>query len=121
LNVLFLAMALGGRSYVYCRVMGEVMTAVSTCTCAAAQVESGGQSSWQANPDCFERRSLAKLVSFTTSASYTVQAAPLVALLPATSPGPAQPSTTTRHAEHLIRAGPHGPISSRAMLMVYLT
>lgn len=121
LQVLFLAMALGGRSYVYCRAMGEVMTAVSTCTCAAVQVQADGQASWQANPDCFEHRSHDKLVSFTTSASYVVQAAPLVALLAPTSPGPAEASTVTSRAEHPIRAGPHGPTSSRAMLMVYLT
>jgi hypothetical protein len=121
LYVLFMAIALGGRSYVYCRAMGEVMTALSTCSCATVHVESGGQASWRSNPDCLERRSLDKLVSFTTSASYIVQAAPLVALLPALSPAPAQASTFIPHVEHLIRAGPHGPASSRAKLMVYLT
>jgi hypothetical protein len=84
------------------------------------QVESGGQVSLRSNPDCFERRSLDKLVSFTTSASCIVPAAPLVAVLAAASPASIR-FLTVAHSEHRIRAGPHGPTSSRAKLMVYLT
>jgi hypothetical protein len=121
LTVLFVAMALGGRSYLYCRAMGEIMTTASICACATIHTESTGQASFEANPDCLERRSLDKLVSFTTAASYVVQAAPLLATLPATWPLSAQSLAPAERAEHPIRAGPHGPTSSRAKLMVFLT
>jgi hypothetical protein len=115
-----LATLLGGQRYFYCRAMDQIMSH-PTCECAQAHNDELDCVAINAANDCFEVRSLHRLVSFTVGSDLGVPAAGLVGVLPAFDPEFPSSKGVVMGAEHPIRAGPYSPAAARANLMVFLT
>src|SRR5262249_41183377 len=116
-----LAALAGGRTYLYCRAMGEIMNPTCLCARAGSQSQDRDASSW-VDGDCFEVRVLDRLISSTPpSSDGIVPAACLLAQAqPALEQRPVTPGIAA-NARHPIRAGPLSPAAFRATLMVFLT
>ncbi|HEY3592504.1 MAG TPA: hypothetical protein VGL13_01470 [Polyangiaceae bacterium] len=121
LVVIALAAGFGGHRYYYCRAMGEVMNDAATCACATPTPDRDTRRSFRASNDCFELRSLDKLVSFTTASAPVVHAAPVMGILPPPIALTPDLSAAAERAHRAIRAGPLLPPVPRAALMVFLT
>ena len=114
-----LATVLGGKQYLYCRAMDQIMTQAN-CDCARTHSDDGDQTAVGALNDCFEVRALGRLVSFTVGSDFAVPEARLVAILPDFAQGPLRANALITGDELPIRAGPRSPAAARALLMVFL-
>jgi hypothetical protein len=118
-TALLLTTLLGGQQYFYCRVMGRVMP--RTCACATAHVDPSEGSVDVVHNDCWELRSVARLLSLGAPNGIDVHPASIAAIVPPIFSAPVSSAPCAFTVRHPIRAGPYSPTSARSKLMVYLT